>query len=64
MSIGRPRLWLTTAVVAAVSATGVVTAVAPQAATAWKVSCTVTNQWQGGFGANVTIDNLCPPRRR
>jgi beta-xylosidase len=57
----RPRLWLVTAAVAAVTAAGVVTAVSAQAAAGCKVTYTVTNQWQGGFGASVTVDNLGDP---
>ncbi|WP_326555930.1 family 43 glycosylhydrolase [Micromonospora sp. NBC_01813] len=47
--------------VAAVSAAGIVTAVAAQAAVGCRVTYTVTNQWQGGFGANVVVDNLGDP---
>jgi hypothetical protein len=36
----------------------VVTAVSAQAATGCRVDYAVTNQWQGGFGANVTLTNL------
>ncbi|GAA4673161.1 family 43 glycosylhydrolase [Phytohabitans rumicis] len=61
MHFARPRLWLVTAAVAAVTAAGVVTAVSAQAAAGCKVTYTVTNQWQGGFGASVTVDNLGDP---
>ncbi|WP_309246213.1 cellulose-binding domain-containing protein [Verrucosispora sioxanthis] len=60
MHFARSRLWLATATVAAVGTTGVVTTAAAHAA-GCKVTYTVTNQWQGGFGANVTIDNLGDP---
>src|SRR5690242_9513588 len=40
---------------------GVVTAVSAQAATGCRVSYAVTNQWPGGFGANVTLTNLGDP---
>ncbi|MDG4830800.1 family 43 glycosylhydrolase [Solwaraspora sp. WMMD1047] len=53
----RPRLWLAATLVAAVSATTAVTAVSAQAA-GCRVGYTVTNQWQGGFGANVEVTNL------
>ena len=43
---------------AAIAAVGVVTAVSAQAATGCRVDYAVTNQWQGGFGANVTLTNL------
>ncbi len=34
---------------------------AARAATGCRVDYTVTNQWQGGFGANVTLTNLGDP---
>ena len=40
---------------------GVVTAQAAQAATGCRVDYAVTNSWQGGFGANVTVTNLGDP---
>ncbi|GAA1790209.1 hypothetical protein GCM10009682_10310 [Luedemannella flava] len=40
---------------------GVVTAVNARAATGCRVQYTVTNQWQGGFGANVNLTNLGDP---
>ncbi|WFE25279.1 family 43 glycosylhydrolase [Solwaraspora sp. WMMD791] len=55
------RLLTAATAVAAVSAAGVITAVSAQAAVGCKVTYTVTNQWQGGFGANVVIDNLGDP---
>ena len=40
---------------------GLATATTAQAATGCRVDYTVTSQWQGGFGANVTITNLGDP---
>ena len=48
------------AVTAAAGATALV-AVDAQAAAGCQVTYTVTNQWQGGFGANVDIKNLGDP---
>ena len=58
MLIGRPRVWLTTAVTAAVAVAGVTVAGSAQAAAGCRVTYTVSSQWQGGFGANVTVNNL------
>ncbi|MFC0527333.1 family 43 glycosylhydrolase [Phytohabitans kaempferiae] len=57
----RFRLGIAAALVAAVSAVGVVTAVSAQAAAGCRVAYTVTNSWPGGFGANVVVDNLGDP---
>jgi hypothetical protein len=57
----RLRLTVAAATVAAVSVAGAVTAVTAQAAVGCRVTYTVTNQWQGGFGANVVIDNVGDP---
>ena len=59
----RHRRWLAAAVsvlvgAAAALTAGLVTAGAAQAASGCQVSYSVTNQWQSGFGANVTITNL------
>jgi cellulose 1,4-beta-cellobiosidase len=43
------------------SATALITATEAQAAAGCQVSYTVTNQWPGGFGANVNITNLGDP---
>ncbi|HEY2673463.1 MAG TPA: family 43 glycosylhydrolase [Rugosimonospora sp.] len=52
------RMFLALAMAVAASA-GTVAAVAAQAASAGcRVDYAVTNQWQGGFGASVTITNL------
>lgn len=57
----RLRLIVAATTVAAVSVAGAVTAVTAQAAVGCRVTYTVTNQWQGGFGANVVIDNVGDP---
>jgi hypothetical protein len=46
---------------AALAAAGVVTATAAHAATGCQVTYAISSQWQGGFGANVTITNLGDP---
>jgi len=61
MFFRRPRLGPTIAAAAAVGAAGIIMAAPAQAATACRVTYSVTNQWQDGFGANVTIDNLGDP---
>ena len=43
------------------SATALITATEAQAAAGCQVSYTITNQWPGGFGANVNITNLGDP---
>src|SRR5262245_11892222 len=56
------RVLLAAAVLAATVVTGsVVVATSARAATGCRVAYTVTNQWQGGFGASVTITNLGDP---
>jgi non-reducing end alpha-L-arabinofuranosidase len=55
------RLWLATAAAAGLVCTGVVAATQAQAATGCSVTYAVSSQWQGGFGANVTISNLGDP---
>ncbi|GAA2577306.1 family 43 glycosylhydrolase [Winogradskya consettensis] len=55
------RLWLASALVLVASA-GITTAAGTaRAAAGCRVTYSVTNQWQGGFGAAVTIDNLGDP---
>ncbi|WP_221891588.1 arabinofuranosidase catalytic domain-containing protein [Microbispora sp. KK1-11] len=64
MSSFRRRLRLSAAAVAALLAAGVGVAgthAASAAAAGCKVTYTVTNQWPGGFGANVSVDNLGDP---
>ena len=57
-----PRTAITAAIAtAAVVGAGVLVAVSAYAAAGCRVDYTVTNQWQGGFGANVTITNLGDP---
>src|SRR5512139_2862569 len=46
---------------AAAAATAVGVSVAVAAASGCRVTYTVTNEWQGGFGANVDVTNLGDP---
>ncbi|MDG4833580.1 cellulose-binding domain-containing protein [Solwaraspora sp. WMMD1047] len=57
----RHRLAVFASATAAIMAGGVLTATVAQAATACRVDYAVTSQWQGGFGASVTINNLADP---
>jgi hypothetical protein len=57
----RRRLIAAAVVAAAIGAAGAVTATSAQAATGCRVVYTVTNQWQGGFGASVDVTNLGDP---
>jgi endo-1,4-beta-xylanase len=52
------RLWAALVAPVLLTAAGVVTATSAQAATGCRVAYSVTNQWQGGFGASVNITNL------
>ena len=52
---------LLAAAAVAVAGLTAVTATAAQAATGCKVDYKITNQWQGGFGADVTVTNLGDP---
>ncbi|WP_233625426.1 cellulose-binding domain-containing protein [Actinoplanes sp. ATCC 53533] len=61
MFFRRPGLGPTIATAAAVGAAGIIMAAPAQAATACRVTYSVTNQWQGGFAASVTVDNLGDP---
>ncbi|WP_432933453.1 arabinofuranosidase catalytic domain-containing protein [Microbispora sp. CA-135349] len=61
MKIPRLRLWLATGLVAMAGAAGALTAPAAHAAAGCRVDYSVTNQWPGGFGANVSITNLGDP---
>jgi beta-xylosidase len=56
----RTRAMLAASAAAALVAVGLTVATA-NAAAGCRVTYTVTNQWTGGFGANVTIDNLGDP---
>ncbi|MEV4296327.1 arabinofuranosidase catalytic domain-containing protein [Microbispora rosea] len=58
MKIPRLRLWIATGLVAVAGAAGALTAPAAHAATGCRVDYSVTNQWPGGFGTNVSITNL------
>ncbi|QHT58114.1 endoglucanase [Cellulomonas sp. H30R-01] len=61
MSTRRTAAALLAAAAVAVGGLTAVTASAAQAAAGCRVSYAVTNQWQDGFGANVTITNLGDP---
>ncbi|TNH26314.1 hypothetical protein FHG89_21585 [Micromonospora orduensis] len=62
MHPSRHRLILLAASTAAAVVVGTVgTVVASAAAVGCRVDYQVTNQWQGGFGANVTVTNLGDP---
>jgi beta-xylosidase len=61
MRPSRRRVWLAAGMVAMMGAYGGITAVAAQAATGCQVTYAVNSEWQGGFGANVTINNLGDP---
>jgi hypothetical protein len=56
----RPAL-LASTVAAVVGGTGLVAVAADAAAAGCRVDYAVTNQWQGGFGASLTITNLGDP---
>ncbi|MFC6087544.1 family 43 glycosylhydrolase [Sphaerisporangium aureirubrum] len=57
----RHRRRLAAVIAVALSVLGVVAAAPAQAAPGCRVTYTVTNQWQGGFGASVNVDNLGDP---
>ncbi|MEV1144409.1 cellulose binding domain-containing protein [Micromonospora sp. NPDC049799] len=62
MSVSPRRLALLAAATAATLTAGAVATVAASAAAAGcRVDYQVTNQWQGGFGATVTVTNLGDP---
>ncbi|MGI5161560.1 family 43 glycosylhydrolase [Microbispora sp. CA-102843] len=61
MRLTRHRRWLAAGMAAALSVLGVVTAGSARAAAGCRVTYTVTNQWQGGFGADVDVVNLGDP---
>jgi hypothetical protein len=61
MKLRRPRLQLMSALAVALAVAGgasVLSATAAEAAAGCQVTYAITAQWQGGFGANVTIKNL------
>jgi hypothetical protein len=57
------RSWLAVAAAATLAAAGltVVTSASAQAAAGCQVSYSISSQWPGGFGANVTVTNLGAP---
>ncbi|WP_433303847.1 family 43 glycosylhydrolase [Actinoplanes sp. CA-030573] len=55
------QTWLASALTVAVTAGLAAVATTAEAAAGCQVTYTVTNQWQGGFGADVTITNLGDP---
>ncbi|MEN3614562.1 rhamnogalacturonan lyase family protein [Plantactinospora sp. ZYX-F-223] len=57
----RRRTLLAATAAAALAATGTFTVVASAAAAGCRVDYQVTNQWQGGFGASVSLTNLGDP---
>ncbi|MEU6415163.1 family 43 glycosylhydrolase [Microbispora sp. NPDC046933] len=58
MKISPSRAYLATSLAAVLAAVLPVGVDEAQAAVGCRVDYTVTNQWQGGFGANVTIHNV------
>ncbi|MGN9909283.1 non-reducing end alpha-L-arabinofuranosidase family hydrolase [Phytohabitans sp. LJ34] len=61
MKLPRTRVRVVAAITAGLTvagATAVLTANSAQAAAGCRVEYAITNSWQGGFGANVTITNL------
>jgi len=60
--IRRRRLWLAAAVAGVVTVpTGLTVLSSAEAAAGCSVTYTVTNQWGGGFGADVSVKNLGDP---
>ncbi|MFK3982211.1 cellulose binding domain-containing protein [Micromonospora sp. NPDC050397] len=57
----RPAALLAAVTAGTLAATGALTVVASAAAAGCRVDYQVGNQWQGGFGASVTITNLGDP---
>jgi beta-xylosidase len=57
----RRQSWLAAVLLLTVAAGLTAVATAAEAAAGCRVTYTVTNQWQGGFGADVTITNLGDP---
>lgn len=57
----RKRVLLIASATSVVLTAGLVTATVARAATACRIDYAVTSQWSGGFGANVTINNLGDP---
>src|SRR5258708_5604479 len=61
MRLNHRRSWAVGAVALAVAGAGLAVVNSAQAATGCQVAYTVASQWQGGFGANVSITNLGSP---
>ena len=61
MKIPRIGLWFAAGIAAMVGAAGTLTTTSAQAAIGCRVDYQVTNQWPGGFGANVIVNNLGDP---
>ena len=61
MSLSRRRLALLSVATTVLVGAGILTAATAQAAVGCQVTYSVTNQWPGGFGASVTINNLGDP---
>ncbi|MBL7253517.1 family 43 glycosylhydrolase [Paractinoplanes lichenicola] len=57
----RTRPWISAGLAVAVGLAGIAVTTSAQAAAGCRVTYAITNQWQGGFGAAVTIDNLGDP---
>jgi rhamnogalacturonan endolyase len=57
----RRRVIVVAAAATTLLGAGVVTAVRAAAAAGCRIDYQVTNQWQGGFGASVTVNNLGDP---
>ncbi|HYN96740.1 MAG TPA: cellulose binding domain-containing protein, partial [Pilimelia sp.] len=55
------RIALVTAVTSMAATAGLTTTLVAHAAVGCQVAYSVQNQWQGGFGANVTVTNLGDP---
>jgi non-reducing end alpha-L-arabinofuranosidase len=58
MRSSRGRLWVVAGTAVVVGAYGAVSAGSAQAATGCQVNYAISSSWPGGFGADVTIDNL------
>src|SRR5262245_11629313 len=61
LSLGRRRAALLSVATTVLVGAGVLTATTAEAAIGCRVTYSVASQWPGGFGANVTIDNLGDP---
>jgi hypothetical protein len=57
----RPRMIALAATTLLIATAGLALATSAQAATGCRVTYTITNSWQGGFGADVLITNLGDP---